>query len=180
MLLQEILAGLTIAISPVVPPVLVPLAFAMVGALLVQHADPWTLAAIMILSSRGSCMVIRLLEWYILQWMAAYKVKHHKPDALTKIWESFMGLFMKKDKISRTWKRIENYMKTPRGKVVIFLLAVFCTAPTVPDIITVRIFRTQTNFRFFFSAAIFGKIISFVPFIFLGQGILWLLKVTLS
>jgi len=56
--------------------------------------------------------------------------------------------------------------------MTVFLIAVICAAPTIPDIITVSLFRKRMPFWMFMLAGLIGKIISFFPFVFLGKGIL--------
>ena len=177
MLAQEIFTGLVMFISPLVPPILVPLAFSMIAFLMYQKANPREVSGLMIASSMLACIAIRIIEGYIVQKMREHKLKHKKPDPITLRSQKFLSFFIKEDQGNKISQRVEGYVKTKRGRVILFLLAIFCTAPTVPDIITVRIFRYKMKVVPFLIAAFIGKIISFVPFVFLGKGILQLLGI---
>jgi membrane protein YqaA with SNARE-associated domain len=175
MLFQELLAGVVVFVSPVLPPILVPLSFSMLGVLIVQWANPWVLSGIMITSTVLEMAFIWWITWIILRRMEKYKETTHKPDFVTSIWRKFVGYLIRRAKANRASQRVDGYLRTRSGKVLIFLLAIFCSAPTVPDIITVRLFRRKMPFGSFIIAAFLGKIISFVPFVFFGKGILTLI-----
>jgi membrane protein YqaA with SNARE-associated domain len=51
----------------------------------------------------------------------------------------------------------------------LFVLAVIGFAPTIPDFLTVALLQKKLKFPYFVLAAIVGKTIQFLPFVFLGK-----------
>jgi uncharacterized membrane protein YdjX (TVP38/TMEM64 family) len=71
----------------------------------------------------------------------------------------------------------EKYLEKRSGRIITFLFAIFCYIPIIPDIIATRILYKKIKFPYFIIAAIIGKSITHIPFIFLGKTVVQLLNI---
>ena len=83
-------------------------------------------------------------------------------------------ILIEKKLMADTW---EKYLEKRSGRIITFLFAIFCYVPVIPDIIATRILYKKIKFPYFIIAAIIGKGITHIPFIFLGKTVVQLLNI---
>jgi len=79
--------------------------------------------------------------------------------------------FKKEERIGRLSLKWEKKLEKRSGRIITFFFAIFCYLPILPDIIGTRILYKKIWFIPFIIAAIIGKSITHIPFIFLGKSI---------
>ena len=178
MILQFVILSLVLFFSPLVPPVLSPLAYSMTGALLLQKVNPWLLTLITVSVVTFTNIVVRILQDYIIK-----KINLQKKVGYKKLWvfswilKKFDYYFNNHSKIATIWSKRQKFAETDQGKLVTFFFAVFCFLPVLPDIVGNRILYKKIKFIPFIIAVIIGKTISHGGFIFLWKWILSLFNI---
>lgn len=167
MIIQLIILCVTIFIWPLMPPILIPIAYSMTGVLLIQNADPVTLSILSVWSASLSTTLIWFSQNHIIHKIKKINKRKNKNSNLYKITKHFK----KTKKIKNLSKKIRKYTKTKNGKFIIFLIAIASYLPIIPDVITTRILYKKIKFPYFLIALIIWKSITHIPFIFLWKGI---------
>lgn len=172
MSLDFILTCSTFFIGWIFPPFFLPLWSSMIGILLLQGFNP----LILLLGISISGMLSYVPLWYLESYAINLFERHQAKNYLS-IWSSKFINRIKKFAISekelqesRSW--ITKYLAKRHNQFAIFILAIICTAPTIPDILTVALFRHKLSLPIFLLAGFLGKFLTFLPIIFLGKGIL--------
>lgn len=173
-MLQLLWLALNIYISPLIPPVLVPLSYSRTRILLLQKADPLVLSIISVWAATLSTVTIRFLQNHIIEKLTIYD-KLDKQDVFSRIVNHMNRYFKNQKRLARIWFKREQYIETRAGKFVTFLFAILCYVPILPDIITTRILYKKIKFKYFLIALIIGKSITHVPFIYAGKTLFQLL-----
>jgi hypothetical protein len=167
MITQLIILSIITFLWPLFPPVLVPLSYSFTGALLLQHANPFTLSIISVWSATLSTIIIRIVQNHIIKKLNKINIKKNS------ILNEINKYFKKNTKIKKLSLKREQYIQTKHGKIVTFFFAIICYLPIIPDIITTRLLYKKIKFPYFLLALIIGKFFTHVPFIFLWK---WLLE----
>lgn len=176
MVVQLIFLSIILFFSPLVPPVLSPLAYSLTGALLVQKVDPRLLLLISVWVVTIADILIRFLQNRIIKNISLYK-NTSKTDLFSRIFKKMNEYFDSQNKLTKIWLKREKYIETGRGKFFTFVFAVFLFLPVLADIIWCRLLHKKIKFAYFVLAVIIGKTISHGSFIFFGKGLISLLKI---
>jgi membrane protein YqaA with SNARE-associated domain len=155
-----------ILFAPIGPTILSPLAYSLTGALLVQKANPRILSVVAVSVSTLAAILVRAIQNHIIEKMSIYEKidsKHRFHLTVNRINKYFKN----HKRIIGLSLRREKYIETKDGRLATFLFAIFCFLPVLPDIICIRLLYKKIKFPSFVGAVIIGKIITFVPFIFL-------------
>jgi membrane protein YqaA with SNARE-associated domain len=177
MIFQIVILSLVLFFSPLVPPVLSPLAYSMTGILLLQKADPLWLWIITIAVVTIANVVVWILQDYIIQKINLQKKTNYvHTGVFAWVLKKFDYHFNDKTRISKFWLKRQHYAETKEWTFVTFVFAIFCFLPVLPDIVGNRILYKKIKFPYFILAVIIGKTISHGWFIFLWKSILLLLN----
>jgi membrane protein YqaA with SNARE-associated domain len=144
------------------------LGYSLIGILLLQKANPWLLSSIVVGIGTTSVILMRIIQNEIIQELAIFK-KLDKQDPFHRRVNQINTYFRSRKSIEKFSLRREKNLETRRGKVSTFLFAIFCYLPIIPDIIATRLLYKKMKFIPFVLAVIIGKIINYVPLIFLGK-----------
>lgn len=176
MVVQLIFLSILLLFSPLVPPVLSPLAYSLTGALLIQKVDPRLLLLISVWVVTFSNILIRFLQDRIIRKIALYK-NTNKTDVFSRILKKLNEYFDNQNKLTKIWLKREKYIETGRGKFFTFIFAILLFLPVLADIIWCRLLHRKIKFPYFVLAVIIGKTISHGSFIFFGKGLISILKI---
>ena len=157
-----------------------PLAYSMIGVLLVQKADPRALSIMATVVSSGSCILTRLLWTYVHGKITEHQEKHKHKDRFSRMEKRIKNYFDKKESLGKYSEKIKNYTERAHGKFALGLVIIFLLQSAVPDVIAIRFLHKKIPFRYFSVTAIIGKAIVYVPFVFIGQSLISLLKAKLG
>ena len=176
MVIQLWLLWIIILISPLVPPVLVPLSYSFTGFLLLQKIDPRIVSLVSVWFATLGAILIWKIQSHIIQRLTIYETI---PDTgfFSRIARRINYYFRKETKIAQLSLKRERYIETRTGKVATFLFAIFCFLPILPDIIGTRILYKKITFPYFVLAVLIGKSATHIPFIFAGKTLLQLLNI---
>lgn len=109
MIPQLFLLGVLVFLSPLFPPLVVPFSYTVIGWLLVQHVDPWLLAAVSIVLSTISCMLTWILWVRIHEKVGEYqKVKRHN-DFFSKVEKKIEDWFAKRETMNAYAQKLQRY-----------------------------------------------------------------------
>ncbi|MCX6824296.1 MAG: hypothetical protein NT085_04165 [candidate division SR1 bacterium] len=175
MILQLLILGLVIIVSPLVPPVLVPLSYSMTGALILQQIDPRILSIVSVAAAVIADIIIRKMQNFVIPRMTINEDSLKDKNIFARIINKMNSYFKKEERIGRLSLKWEQYLEKRSGRIITFLFAIFCYIPVIPDIIATRILYKKIKFPYFIIASIIGKSITHIPFIFLGKSIAQLL-----
>lgn len=171
MILQLFILWLVIIVSPLVPPILVPLSYSMTGALILQQIDPRILSMV----SVGAAVIADIIIWKMQNFVIPRMTINEDPlqdkNIFARIINKMNSYFKKEEKIGKIWLKWEKYLEKKSGRVLTFLFAIFCYIPVIPDIIATRLLYKKIKFPYFVLASIIGKSITHIPFIFLGKSV---------
>ena len=176
MVFQFVILSVVIYFSPLVPPVLPPLAYSLTGALLIQWGSPRILSIISVGVATLSTATIRVVQNHIIEKLNTYEETssksrfHHQVGRLNRF-------FKRQESLAKISAKREKYIETKAGKAITFGFAIFCFLPVLPDIIGTRILYKKIKFMPFIIAVFIGKSVTHIPFIFLWKGILQLLHI---
>ena len=171
MILQLCILWLTIFLSPLVPPILSPLGYSLIGVSLAQQVNPRMLSFIAIGISTLATICIWVLQNYIIENLTIYK-EDKDPALFSRIARKINTYFRKQERITKIGLEWHEYLKTRTGRFATFIFAIFCYLPILPDIIGTRILYKKMSFASFIVAVIIGKSITYIPFIFLGKALI--------
>jgi len=177
MILQLLILWLVIIVSPLVPPVLVPLSYSMTGALILQQIDPRILSMV----SVGAAVVADIIIWKMQNFVIPRMTINEDPlkdkNIFARIINKMNSYFKKEERIGRISARREKQLEKRSGRIITFFFAIFCYLPILPDIIWTRILYKKIKFPYFIMASIIGKCVTHIPFIFAGKTLVQLLHI---
>jgi len=175
MVFDYLLTCSTFLIGWIFPPFFMPFGFSLVWILLLKGINPWTMCFWMTIAGVLSYIPLWIIEWYILDTIGNNKHLFTRSPYLGRILEFFTEFFARQKYIIHSRKRVKSYVSTKQGKITLFFLALLFSTPVIPDIVNVSLFRKRLPFGVFLLAGFLGKLITFIPFVFLGKGLLELI-----
>ena len=173
MFLQYLLLGTLVFISPIFPPIIIPFSYTTIGALLLQHAQPFSLAIITIVSASGSSILIRVLQKDLIGRFATYRKNSSGP--LARISNSITQRFTQQKQLSKLNTKLKQHLERDHGQFILFGITILAIQSAIPDLIIIRMLHKKLHFGYFLLAVILGKAIVYLPVIYIGKGILHLL-----
>ncbi|MFA5747784.1 MAG: hypothetical protein WC872_01590 [Candidatus Absconditabacterales bacterium] len=176
MLLNHILLSCLVFVSPIFPPVIIPFAYTLIGVRLLQGAGPMALSLATVLPATLSSVMIWLLYGYAHKWILKFKEKRNNQDFISRFEYRISKYIENRKGLSKINKKIKNYLSTKDSKIILFLATIFAIDSAIPDIVVVGIVRKKLPFPLFILAAIIGKCTVYLPVIWLGEGLLILIK----
>ena len=165
MLLNHILLSFLVFISPVFPPVIIPIAYTLIGVRLIQWSGPIGLSFSTVIPAAASSILVRLLYGYMHKWILAFKAKRNNKDRISRLENRFAKYLENKKRLSNLNRKITNYLETKNSKRVLFLLTIVAIDSAIPDIIAIGIVRKRLPFPLFILAAFIGKCTVYLPVI---------------
>lgn len=176
MILQLIILWILIVISPLVPPILVPLSYSYTGILLAQQINPRIISIVSVGASTLWVIIIRKLQHHIIMKLTIQeKIKGN--NIFVRIINIMNSYFKKQERLARISLKWEQYIERRTGRITTFIFAIFCYIPVIPDIIGTRILYKKIKLPYLIIAVIIGKSTSHIPFIFLGKTLIQLLGI---
>ena len=174
MVFQLFILWIVIIVSPLVPPILVPVSYSMTAALILQGIDPRILSIVSVWAALIADIIIRKMQNFVIPKMTIYEepIKDHM---FARIVNKMNIYFKREERIGRLSLKWEQYLEKKSGRIITFFFAIFCYLPILPDIIGTRILYKKIKFPYFIIAVIIGKSITHIPFIFVGKSIAQLL-----
>lgn len=172
MLLNHILLSLLVFISPVFPPVIIPISYTLVGIRLLQWSGPIGLSFSTVIPAAASSILIRLLYGYMHRRILAFKAKRDNKDWISRLENRFAKYIENRKRLSRINNKITTYLETRNSKLVLFLLTIVAIDSAIPDIVVIGIVRKKLPFLLFILAALIGKATVYLPVIWAGKWIL--------
>ena len=176
MIVQFIVLGIVFLFSPLLPPLLSPLGYSLIGVLLLQKANPRLLSIIVVGIGTISVILMRVIQNEIIAELVIFR-KSNMQDTFHRRINNINNYFRSRKSVERLSLRREKYIENRTWKFATFLFAVFCYLPILPDIIGTRLLYKKIRFPYLVIAVIIGKTISYVPIIFLGKGLFQLLNI---
>ncbi|MEI6673391.1 MAG: hypothetical protein WCL02_09160 [bacterium] len=158
-----------IIISPLIPPVLVPLSYSMTGALILQKIDPRILSIVSVGAAMLADIIIRKMQNFVIPRMTIKENSLEESNIFARIINKMNSYFKDSERIGRISAKREKYLEKRTGRIITFLFAIFCYIPVIPDIISTRMLYKKIKFPYFIIAVIIGKSLTHIPFIFLGK-----------
>lgn len=174
MIVQFIVLWIVFLFAPLLPPILSPLWYSLVGVLLLQKANPRLLSGIVVGVGTISAIGIRIIQNEIIAELVIFRNSNMQDTFHRKV-NKINNYFRSRKSVERLSLKREKYIETRTGKFSTFLFAIFCYLPILPDIIGTRLLYKKIKFPYFVIAVIIGKTISYVPIIFLGKWLFQLL-----
>ena len=172
MILDFFLACSTFFVGWIFAPFFLPLGFSLVGILLVKGINPWIMVMGMTISGVLSYIPLWIVEWHILDALWNYKPVNKKSSYFSRLAQLLIDVLANKKHILNSRKSLKEYLWTKNSKITLFIFAVIFTAPTIPDILTVSLFRRRMSVWVFLLAGLLWKFITFMPFVFFWKSIL--------
>ena len=169
MLLKHIIISCLVFVSPVFPPVFIPITYTLIGIRLVQGAGPIAMSLSTVIPAAVSSIIIWLLYGYVHKKLLAFKHKRNHEDRISRLEKKFATYIENRSRLSKLNKKITNYLETKNSKLVLFLLTIVAIDSAIPDIIAIGIVRKRLPFVLFILAAIIGKSTVYLPVIRLGK-----------
>ncbi len=176
MIYQLIVLCVLIFFETVIPPAITPFSYSMITTLLVEHVNTIFLALLVIWTSVFSS----LLTWYFFDYLVdrirKYQIRHHYQDWIS-VTHRWVLRFMKKHRwFNRFSIKLQKYIDTTEGgKFTLFVFTVITLASALPDIVTIRIVKKHMHITTFLIAGTLGKALAYLPVIFLGKEISFLI-----
>ena len=172
MLLKHIIISLLVVISPVFPPVIIPITYTLIGIRLLQGAGPIAMSFSTVIPAAASSILIRLLYGYMHKRILAFKEKRDNKDRISRLENKFATYIENKKRLSKLNNKITNYLETKNSKLVLFLLTIVAIDSAIPDIVAIGIVRKRLPFPLFIIAAFIGKCTVYLPVIWWAKRIL--------
>lgn len=176
MIFQLSLLWMVIIISPLVPPILVPLSYSMTGALILQKIDPRILSIVSVFAALIADIIIRKMQNFIIPKITINEDPVKGKHIVALIINKMNSYFKKEERIGKLWVKRERYIEKRSGRIMTFVFAILCYLPILPDIIGTRILYKKIKLPYFIIAVIIGKSITHIPFIFLGKSLAQILN----
>ena len=177
MVFQLLILWVVIIVSPLVPPILVPLSYSMTGALILQKINPRILSIVSVGAALIADIIIRKMQNFVIARMTINEDPLQETNIFARIINKMNSYFKKEERIGKLWIKWEKYIEKRSGKIVTFLFAIFCYLPILPDIIGTRMLYKKIKFPYFIIAVIIGKSLTHIPFIILGKSLVQLLGI---
>lgn len=152
-------------ISPVFPPIFIPIAYTLIGVRLLQGAWPVAMSFATVVPAAASSILIRLLYGYVHRRILRFKTNRNNKDRISRLEKKFADYIENRRRLSKINKKITNFLETKNSKVVLFLLTIVAIDSAIPDIVAIGIVRKRLPFLLFILAAIIGKSTVYLPII---------------
>ncbi|EKD25221.1 MAG: hypothetical protein ACD_80C00102G0013 [uncultured bacterium (gcode 4)] len=165
MLLKHIIISCLVIISPIFPPIIIPITYTLMGIRLVQGASPITMSLATVIPATLSSILIRLLYGYMHKRILAFKEKRDNKDRISRLEKRFAEYVENKKRLSNFNSKIKNYLETRNSTLVLFLLTIVAIDSAIPDIAAIGIVRKKLPFPLFILAALIGKSTVYLPVI---------------
>ncbi|MCX6825378.1 MAG: hypothetical protein NTY80_04130 [candidate division SR1 bacterium] len=172
MLLKHIVISLLVVISPIFPPVIIPITYTLMGIRLLQGAGPIAMSFSTVLPAAASSILIRLLYGYVNKKILSFKEKRNNKDRISRLQNRFAIYISNRKRLSKINNKITNYLETRNSKLILFLLTIVAIDSAIPDIVAIGIVRKRLPFWLFIIAAIIGKSTVYLPVIWGAKRIL--------
>lgn len=172
MLLKHIIISCLVVISPIFPPVIIPITYTLMGVRLLQGAGPIAMSFGTVIPAALSSILIRLFYGYAHRWILAFKAKRDNKDWISRLENKFATYIENRKWLSKFNKKITNYLWTKNSKRALFLLTIVAIDSAIPDIVAIGIVRKRLPFPLFVLAAIIGKSTVYLPVIWWAKRIL--------
>ena len=177
MVVQLFLLWIIIIVSPLVPPILVPLSYSMTAAMVLQKIDPWILSIISVAAAVIADIIIWKMQNFVIPRMTIDEDPSKDKNIFSRIINKMNSYFKKEERIGRLTLKWEKYLEKRSGRIITFFFAIFLYLPVIPDIIGTRILYKKIKFPYFIIASIIGKCVTHIPFIFVGKTVVQLLNI---
>lgn len=174
MLLKHLIISCLVVISPIFPPVIIPITYTLMGIRLVQGAGPIAMSLATVIPATISSILIRLLYGYVHKLILAFKAKRDNKDWISRLENKFATYIENRKWLSKFNKKITNYLGTKNSKRTLFLLTIVAIDSAIPDIVAIWIVRKRLPFPLFILAAFIGKSTVYLPIIWWAKRILTL------
>lgn len=171
MFLQLWFSSLILLVAPYFPRILTPLSYSIASVLLVQKVSPRFILGRFVVFSTLATVVLWYVVWYIITKFQEYQKEKNYKDFISRRSRDIQA-YLEKKKVNKGRSRLKRHLASDKGQVTLFILAVIGFMPTIPDFLTVALLQRKLRFWYFILAAIIGKTLEFLPFIFLGKSIL--------
>ncbi len=165
MLLRHLVISALVFISPVFPPVFIPIAYTLIGVRLLQWAGPIAMSLATVIPATISTVLVRLLYGYAHRKILAFKAKRNNNDRLSRIEKRFAEYVENRKRLNKLNKKITNYLETKNSKLILFLLTIVAIDSAIPDIVAIGIVRKRLPFPLFILATVIGKSTVYLPVI---------------
>ena len=175
MLLEHLIISCLVVISPIFPPVIIPITYTLIGIRLLQWAGPIAMSFSTVVPAALSSILIRLMYGYVHRRILSFKAKRDNKDRISRLENRFAEYIENRKRLSKLNNKITNYLETKNSKLVLFLLTIVAIDSAIPDIVAVGIVRKRLPFPLFIIAAIIGKSTVYLPVIWWAKWILNLL-----
>lgn len=172
MLLKHIIISCLVIISPIFPPVIIPITYTLIGIRLLQGAGPIAMSFATVVPAAASSILIRLLYGYMNRRILAFKEKRDNKDWISRLEHKFAIYIGNRKRLSKLNNKITNYLETKNSKRILFLLTIVAIDSAIPDIIAIGIVRKKLPFPLFILAVIIGKCTVYLPVIWWAKRIL--------
>lgn len=173
MLLEHIIISCLVIISPIFPPVIIPITYTLIGIRLLQWAGPIAMSFGTVIPAAASSIIIRLLYWYLHRRILTFKENRDNKDWISRIENRFAKYIENRKRLSKLNNKITSYLETKNSKLVLFLLTIIAIDSAIPDLVAIGIVRKRLPFPLFVIAAVIGKATVYLPVIW---GAKWLLN----
>lgn len=174
MLLKHLIISFLVVISPIFPPVIIPITYTLMGIRLLQGAGPVAMSFATVIPAAGSSILIRLLYGYVHKKIHKFKEKRDNTDRISRLEKRFATYLENRKRLNKLNKKITNYLEKKNSKLVLFLLTIVAIDSAIPDIVAIGIVRKRLPFPLFILAAIIGKSTVYLPVIWWAKRILTL------
>jgi len=174
MLLKHLIISFLVVISPIFPPVIIPITYTLMGIRLLQGAGPIAMSFATVIPAAWSSILIRLLYGYMHKKIHMFKEKRNNTDRISRLEKRFATYLENRNRLNKLNKRITNYLEKKNSKLVLFLLTIVAIDSAIPDIVAIGIVRKKLPFPLFVLAAIIGKSTVYLPVIWWAKWILTL------
>lgn len=172
MLLKHIIISCLVVISPIFPPIIIPITYTLIGIRLLQGAGPIAMSISTVVPAAASSILIRLLYGYMHRRIITFKTKRNNKDWISRLENRFATYVENRKGLNKFNKKITNYLETKNSKRILFLLTIIAIDSAIPDIAAIGIVRKRLPFRLFIIAAIIGKSTVYLPVIWWAKRIL--------
>jgi hypothetical protein len=89
MLLEHLIISFLVVISPIFPPVIIPITYTLMGIRLLQGAGPIAMSFGTVVPAAASSILIWLLYGYMHRWILAFKEKRDNKDWISRLENKF-------------------------------------------------------------------------------------------
>jgi membrane protein YqaA with SNARE-associated domain len=165
MLLNHLIISCLVIISPLFPPVIIPITYTLIGIRLLQGAHPIILSLATVLPAIMSSILIWVLYGYIHGKIHRFKEKRENKDRISQLKNRYARYIENKKGLRKMNKKILTYLERKDSKFIIFLLTILALDSAIPDIIVIGLVRKRISLPLFVLATIVGKSTVYLPII---------------